>query len=559
MAFVIVAAATIAARLPFLLHADRFFDSDEAVEGLMARHVLLGEHPLFLWGQRYKGVPEVYLSAAVFHWIPSTAASVVAVVALKAVTLACFAAFACLNFWLLTRLFNRRISWIATSLLIVCPPSLTLWSLSGSAEIVMSLIAGTVLCLGIDAWRRSGSRAWLVAAAAACGFGLWVQQYILYYVVALAVAAIDLTPQGRARFRTLVAARSLPASVRLTLRFVVVAAGLYIVLGIAAFLGHGFDVTLLGVPISVTHPQKMWWIAAALLLVSVAGLIGGRLAWSDSKTTPRAWLAPALGFLAGYSPALVGHFLSDGVGAPMARMDLAGLRSAMSPLVRIALPIVFGFKSPTTERLAVPAWSALIIGAALVASYIRMRQTEQAPFAPVFHVFLIATPIVFIISGAYIDAQSYRYLMPLHAALPVVYAVGIDGTLRSNRIAGVALLTSLLALFALQQATWYQRLEPDREARAIVGCLDRSGIRTAYADYWLSYKLTFLTGERVIVAPVGGVDRYAPYTLSVRAQPSSPTIERLPAGSGEAFSCQTIIRSPTFTDGAETSRPHRAP
>src|ERR1700674_5724424 len=167
--FIAIAATTIAARLPFLLHASRFFDSDEAVEGLMARHVLRGEHPVFLWGQRYKGVPEVYLSSAVLHWTSSAATSVVAVVALKAVTLACFAVFVCLNFWLLTRLFNRRISWIATSLLIVCPPSLTLWSLSGSAEIVMSLIAGTALCLGIDAWRRSGSRTWLVTAAAAFG------------------------------------------------------------------------------------------------------------------------------------------------------------------------------------------------------------------------------------------------------------------------------------------------------------------------------------------------------------------------------------------------------
>ena len=37
-----VAAATIIARLPFLLRGSRFFDSDEAVEGLMARHVLTG-------------------------------------------------------------------------------------------------------------------------------------------------------------------------------------------------------------------------------------------------------------------------------------------------------------------------------------------------------------------------------------------------------------------------------------------------------------------------------------------------------------------------------------
>jgi hypothetical protein len=547
-----IAAATIAARLPFLLRADRFFDSDEAVEGLMARHVLLGEHPVFLWGQRYKGVPEVYFSAAVFRWLPTTSAGIVA---LKAVTLACFVVFVCLNFRLVTRLFNRRISLIATSLLIVCPPSFVLWSLSGSAEIVMSLLAGTVLCLGIDAWRRSGSRAGLVAAAAAFGFGLWVQQYILYYIVALATLSLDLTPHGRARLRELVTARMFPAWLRLTLGLVVTAAVFYIVLGLAAFLGLGFNVTPLGIPISVTHPQKMWRIAAALLLLSAAGLMGGRLALGHSRTTPHAWLAPAVGFLVGFSPALVGRFSSDGYGAPMARMDVAGLWSAMTPFTNVALPIVFGFKSPTTERLAVPGWAALLIAGVLVLSYRRMKQlTErmQIPLTPLFHVFLITTPIVFVISGSFIDAQSYRYLMPLYAALPVVYAVGIDRTLRSNRIAGGALLTSLLALFALQQVTWYERLEPDRDTSAIVECLDRSGIRTAYAGYWLSYKLTFLTGERVIVAPVDGVDRYAPYTATVRAQPSSPTIRRPTARPGEVVSCQGII-------APETSRPRRAP
>jgi len=45
-AFAVVAPAAVAARLPFLLRANRFFDADEAVEGLMARHVLFGEHQL---------------------------------------------------------------------------------------------------------------------------------------------------------------------------------------------------------------------------------------------------------------------------------------------------------------------------------------------------------------------------------------------------------------------------------------------------------------------------------------------------------------------------------
>ena len=56
----------ICARLPFLLTGRIPFDSDEAVEGLMARHVLNGELPAFFWGQAFKGVPEVYAAAGAF-------------------------------------------------------------------------------------------------------------------------------------------------------------------------------------------------------------------------------------------------------------------------------------------------------------------------------------------------------------------------------------------------------------------------------------------------------------------------------------------------------------
>ena len=69
-----------------------------------------------------------------------------------------------------------------------------LWTLSGSADIVMTFLAGTSLLLGFSAWQRTGSRAGLMLAAASLGFGLWIQQYILYYVAALAVGIDRLEP-----------------------------------------------------------------------------------------------------------------------------------------------------------------------------------------------------------------------------------------------------------------------------------------------------------------------------------------------------------------------------
>src|SRR4029079_260395 len=77
---VLLAVFAILIRLPFLLKGEAFFNSDEAIEGLMARH--LRDLPVFFWGQGYKGTPEVYLTGLVF------AIFGVGVVQMKAVTLA---------------------------------------------------------------------------------------------------------------------------------------------------------------------------------------------------------------------------------------------------------------------------------------------------------------------------------------------------------------------------------------------------------------------------------------------------------------------------------------
>jgi hypothetical protein len=122
-----------------------------------------------------------------------------------------------------------------------------------------------------------------------------------------------------------------------------------------------------------------------------------------------------------------------------------------------------------------------------------------------------STLVVVLASGAYADVQSYRYLMPLFAALPVIYAIGVAAAWERHRLAGLALAAALLAVGAWQQVVWIRTLGPDTQTSAVLACLDSQRVRTAYADYWLSYKLTFLTDERVIVAPNDGLDRYPDY------------------------------------------------
>lgn len=507
LTLLVIAALTVTVRLPFLLCADRFFDSDEAVEGLMARHVSQGELPVFLWGQQYKGVPEVYLAAAVFSVVGP------GVVALKGTTLACFVLFVCLQFLLVDALFARRIAWMATAFVILGPPSLVLWSLSANAEIVLTLLAGTVMGLGLVRWEQSRSRGALAVAAASVGFGLWVHQYIVYYVVALGIALVWTRPAARARLREVVAGRGLPGWLRrVTSLLLAIAAG-YFALGVMAFVTGGFDLTVGGAVIGMRSPQKLWRIGAALLVFYGSARIAVQLLQPDRRAGRSLALAGLTGFLVGYAPALAANLRSGGL-APLARMDASGLRNASATIRSDIVPMVLGFRSPVTEWLPVSPWFGLVLVAVTFASFTALRSRATTPF---FHVFLVVVPVLFLASGSFVDAQSYRYLMPVHAALPVVLAVGVGEIGRWNKAAARVALGALLVMFATEQAAWYRRLTPDTRSQAIVDCLTRHGVRGARADYWSSYKVTFLSGEQLVVAPYNGVDRYPPFTAFVRS------------------------------------------
>lgn len=484
------------------------FDSDQAVEGLMARHVLRGEFPVFLWGQHYKGVPEVYLAGGVFALAGSN------VVALKAVTLACFVAFVCLQFRLVEELMSRPIAWLAVVFTVASPPSLVFWSLSANAEIVMTLLAGAVMGLALERWRRSRSMVACGVASLAAGFGLWVHQYIVYYLASFAVAAALGWSNRAERLRQFAAAREFPAWLRAIFYVVLAVAFVYAVLGLIAFVTGGFDIRVFSVIIGLRSPQKLWRVAGALAALCLGTRVVARLSVPEGRAMRSLALCSAAGFAIGYAPALVAAARFSG-SAPIGRMDVYELAAAAGPIGRQVVPIVLGFRSPTTEWLGVSGWGAAAIVITVVASVIAIRSRQMTPF---FHLFAILTPALFLASGAYVDPQSYRYLMPLYAALPVLYALGVDEISRWNRAAGVAVAVLLLGVFAVQQVAWYGRLVPDGESPAIIRCLDEHGARAAFADYWRSYKVTFLTNERLIVAPYNGVDRYPPYSSFARSQ-----------------------------------------
>ena len=69
---------------------------------------------------------------------------------------------------------------------------------------------------------------------------------------------------------------------------------------------------------------------------------------------------------------------------------------------------------------------------------------------------------------------------------------------RGNRKIASVLAAALLAVYGWQQVAWYRHLRPDTESPEMLGCLHRNEIRGGLADYWISYRLSFDTRERII-------------------------------------------------------------
>jgi len=528
LAVSVVMALTIAVRLPFLLRGDRFFAADEAVEGLMARHVLLGEFPLFFWGQAYKGVPEVYAAALVFGIAGS------GVLALQAVTLAFFAAFVGVQFVLISRLFSSPVAWLTSLFTIIGPPSLVYWSLVGVAEISVTLLAGTAALLAADAWRRTRSPRPLALFALAIGFGLWVQQYMVYYLVALAVAAWFDAPRPRRSIADLVSADGVPAWVAMSARFLLAGSIIYGALGLYVFFTGGFASSVFGVPVQATHPQKLWRISAALLVVATSALWWWRVQRRDPGLVRQT--AVAFGaFLIGFSPYIVGRLRGGGAGAPIHSANAIEMWEATRRSANEVAPILFGFRGPGTEPLAVPAALSLAIVAVVALSYAGIRRGRETAF---FHVFPLVCVLLFLVSGAFVDAQSFRYLMPIYAAVPLILAVGVREAWKGHRALGLSAAVFVAGLFAVQEIRWYRALVPDVRLARAIACLREGDVRYAWADYWTSYKLTFLTSEASIVAP-SDIDRYPPFTALVGAEPHAPTVVLPEAADGP---CNGIVR-----------------
>lgn len=174
---------TLAPRL-YLLHKSRAapIDFDEAVVGLMARHILEGDFPIFYYGQYYMGTLEAFLAALVFTIFGAGP------FVLKLAPLIPFCGFLIAHYFLAIKIAGRRVATMATLLLAVSPTFLTIWSMKARGGYTILLLLGACALLIANRMLETGySRRDTALLGLVLGLAWWTHFLSIVYIAPIII------------------------------------------------------------------------------------------------------------------------------------------------------------------------------------------------------------------------------------------------------------------------------------------------------------------------------------------------------------------------------------
>jgi hypothetical protein len=521
----------VAVRLP-LLRGDGpllGWNSDAAIFGLMARAMRRGEElPLFFWGQSYMGPLTSYLGVVVSLLRGAVDPLTIRLAAMLEVL-------AGLVFsWLTLRMvFDRTVAIAVAFWLALGPAFYFHFTIAPIGAEQAFCLGSLILWFAVRCLVRGGFRLrdWLVFGLLA-GLGWWINQSVIFVLAAPLVVILLASPF----WRQLRAAdfEPLPRATRILATILYAFFGLDLLLGLLSELGLRVPAFFLFDP--VLEPV----LALAVLHISV---FVGRSARrkrvvADAIRSPRGWLLPlaslAAGALAGYAPVLIGgwlHVFPDSYGLSVPAMPLATVPSHLAFIVRSDFWQLVGAE-PTPAGLICalclvgPLLAALACRRDALRDLLLLRWRPYGPRA-VFAIAILLS-ILFYAGSQRAHPGSMRYIV---CALPLLYGVAADQLRRLRGSVALPLVATAVTLIfmagrvaqarevAAARAEAYDIFPGAFDPRPVLATIEERGYTVCYANYWIAYKLQWLSGERVRFIVWRGYDRNRPESRRLKALP----------------------------------------
>lgn len=242
------------------------------------------------------------------------------------------------------------------------------------------------------------------------------------------------------------------------------------------------------------------WQSAQVLPVAV-GIVAWTI-WRRRDWLRHAWLA-ILAAVAGALPSIVWNALNDW-GSLSSTIDNTTsyahrLRIFASPL----LGMLLGLRTPYTQERLLPAILTFGAYAALAALFLYGAYRARSSEASLLYVVAAVFPFVYAAAPQTLFSQEPRYLLVLSPVVVLLLAQLGTTFWRGVAVLACASAISVVTIGRMESFVESAPAQPPKAPRDIaplVAMLDRLGLERVYADFWLSYRLTFETKERIVAA-----------------------------------------------------------
>ncbi len=525
LCLIFILLATVFSRYGLLKHWYANFNGDEAIVGLMARHILEGEIPVFYYGQEYLGSLESLVASFYFRLFGSSA------LVLKLSPFSFFLLFQVLCYFLFKRIGGRIVAFVACQFLVLSPTVLLAWSTEaqgGHLEVLtLGVLSLLILLKYSECTNRKKSIFYLFLLGLVIGIGWWTSQLIVFFLIPVFLFFLTNTRlwkavQNWSSVWKVILLRDLDLNRFVKFLLAAINLGLltYGVILIVSMLNSFFSGNVIQREIKLL----------VILLVSGGYL---NIFLRKKRFWPIQELGLLSGFFLGFLPVIFFHLTGQAGRYPgfgFAIVPLSRLLKNLSLLYRTCLPEILGTRFGSQSDFFLHYLSYYVVSVYVCALIYFIYQNRQnildlfklkpcrsdAKFFLL--IILFVTPMVFIASIYPVDRHSFRYLLALYVVLPFLIGNFADLIRKISRIAFYILLSSMLFFFAYTHLSLYQALDKNNYYDKLLTFLGEKEITRAYADYWISYPVTFISEENIIVAPYRSKDRYPRYTEILREE-----------------------------------------
>lgn len=512
-------------------HSLKFWNSDNAVMGLMADQIYRGEgFPFYYWGQEYFGPLTSWLAPILqifMDWALPQSDLVKTGFAVHPQTLVLTGALVTfLGFWSLSEYISRHIS-VFSGLALG-----TFLSLSASLIFRTSLRPfgqeAIFLCLGLILWSYTWFREHQSSSKRQYVFGLtlafayWVHHGSLLILGAIGVLwlleHLAVIKQWQLMDKILLRYNSLPSNrlLRLGCLTVLILLGIRMIVGLSIdLLGFRLDTSLFGYPVTANNGTRLIRSSglAALFIYACYHLVYDRDIRSVVQTKIRYFYPLALGFLSLLVPLKAGKLFglyqgSYSFSPQIARWDQF-----------LRFDILLGKFIP--EMLAPNLTSIWSLGTCLgigTLAFLQLRNSygsqQQRWFSKIMLALITLNWGILLVTSQYYGRYGLISMIGL-LSLAAIQIYSLEG---GSKILALALGVSLVIVLYRDALSFKQRLIDLPTPLAEIDKLISQDCQVYFANYWDAYRLEYLSGARLKFIPWESQDRAPQISLARKQQ-----------------------------------------